>query len=1085
MKNRPETTGEYELSGKVLTMIRKQPGGDFKLVKGFPRLATDTDYRFLCNAKKRGLEEAFLRVIWIDGGKYGVLGSHRIRPSDEWIDVNLPFRSPAPNRKVVVQFFPGDDVDGRLSVTQMVLLPASQAGPVHTILSPVTVEKTLRPEAKAVPAPGLTPYEEQSLLLNGDFSRPQPGLKNMPLFWRHAHLKDAPEHWRLYSLRGGRFVFRAPFYFGQTLDITPESPTTYTLRFTAAVESGSLLAVVGYRRLFDARDRGIISQTYPAGEGWRTHELKLKVAPELKAGCLMVKFYAKGDDGSVELDEVILLPDQPASPAETKGLFLNGQKNRYPASGICVPASPSYYELRAAKYLRKYLFLASGQYLDILLAKPGDVQDKSGLFYLGDEFFDDRELADLGPGGFVVKGNSGQVRIGGRRDDDGVIQGVFGVLRRLGFHFYTEADFEPPTEAPLCLSELELRREPAFGLRFAGGSRRTSFNALGYSDPFLVGDPGRIGRWKLNEHTASFLVDPILYFQDHPEYYAMSRKGKRLYPRRGPVDIHLCVSNPKTQRIAIDNMLRWVELEPWAKVFFVAPGDGHGWCQCQKCRSWDVGSSDPAQGYLSDRNLRFVNLIAREVAEKHPDKLIATLAYCGCRRAPLQEKPEPNVVFYYCTYPPVWKCNRHAFCPENLRGWEEYHRWIREHPGQVFVYDYGANGKTPMGGLYASIQKLRQYAAAGVRGVRFCGYDSFHKEFDYIMGRLLWESKAHVESELDRFMRFYYGKDAFPPFRDYFSLLTETEMAKSLHRPDAEGCLVDRQLGYVTVDYEFFRQAKPMLERALDACGESDDEARQTIERQKLKLLTEYVMNYSKASGLKDAALEEFARNLKEMVELNIKHKWPYPVWWLSMRELLATRAQLDIGDAEPWHKSPVIGQLLDDPVALIAKPSFSYRETPSRLRFDVAMMAGGEGLRNYQYEKKPRTVRAYAKVLRRASSPYSKLATTFELDDEPAREATLKLEGLDDDKPGKAVIEVLVNGESVFKGANTFDEDDWSVMTFRIPAVLLKQGENRLLIRNLTQDRGGNVGTVQLVEKPSEDYSWGWVLFTSCELTL
>lgn len=63
---------------------------------------------------------------------------------------------------------------------------------------------------------------------------------------------------------------------------------------------------------------------------------------------------------------------------------------------------------------------------------------------------------------------------------------------------------------------------------------------------------------------------------------------------------------------------------------------------------------------------------------------------------------------------------------------------------------------------------------------------------------------------------------------------------------------------------------------------------------------------------------------------------------------------------------------------------------------------------------------------------------------------------GQDDDSPEKCPIQIELNGNTVFQGANTFDRFGWNIRRFTIPAGLLKEGANSLIIRNLSDS--GNI---------------------------
>jgi hypothetical protein len=89
----------------------------------------------------------------------------------------------------------------------------------------------------------------------------------------------------------------------------------------------------------------------------------------------------------------------------------------------------------------------------------------------------------------------------------------------------------------------------------------------------------------------------------------------------------------------------------------------------------------------------------------------------------------------------------------------------------------------------------------------------------------------------------------------------------------------------------------------------------------------------------------------------------------------------------------------------------------------------------------------------------------------------------LDDEKAGRATFEILVNGNVVHVGENAFGEDDWGKMEIKIPSGFLVKGENTLIIQNTSKDKGALQGTIELIEMPKEDYSWGWMLLSACEL--
>jgi Domain of unknown function (DUF4838) len=1076
--NRPAGTGEIKVENEILTLTRKKAGGDFKFYRGVTNLSPNSEYRFLCKVKKEGTGAAKFRVIyfWKDAAsgkrKWKVIKKRKFLKGETWENVEVTFKVPENSEMIVFQFFPPPTIKSSISITQLTLLPSSDKLLPAEILKSVTkVKKKYKPVGKNPQSTLSLPlYVEKNLLMNGNFTQKQFNI-DVPRFWQHAYRKDTIKDRNLYSFSKGVFTLKSPFHITQTIDITQEIPITYTLSFSALIKSGKITCSVAYRSLVDQRDYGITTKAFSMNTKKRKYTFTFNVKPQYNAGSLIIRFIPR--NGSTELYGVRLVAQRTEALGKKKEICIDNNNTMQSVLGICVSSTASYYELKAAKYLQKYLFLASNKYLNIYIATKNDIM-KKGLIFIGDEFINKEQKNKLKFGGYLVNSNKGTVCIGGGKDDDdGIIQGVFAALRILGFSFYTEKDFELPVDEIICMPKLTYNKNPAFQIRFAPGTDRTSFDATGYSDYKLIDSPRRLGRWMLDIHTAPYLVDPTIYFKEHPEYYAMNKTGKRKWPVRGQVDIHLCMSNSNVQKIAINKMLKWIEAEPETKLFFVSPGDGNGWCQCPKCRKWDTAGSDPSIGRLTDRNIRFVNIIANEVAKKYPDKLIATLAYCGCRKPPLKTKLAPNVIVFYCPYPPSWRCWRHMNCQENIEGIKELAGWIRQYPGQVYIFDYPMGSNIPKGDFYCFVQKIRQYTAFDVKGIYFCGHGSFKEEFNYVIGKMLWTPNLDVEAKIDKFMKFYYGLKAFPFIRKYFNLVNEKELARTIHRYDQ---------GSALVDHELFAKGKSLLDKAIALAKENKSKGLDALYKQKLKLLTEYLQNNNKASGLKGKDLKDYALNLAELLKLYKKFRISFPSYRVSVRDMIIRGAMIDIGKVKPWYKSVIVCKLIKNPVPMIMENTCSYNKTSSGLKFDMPMITGGDELKKYQYNNVPKTIRPFAKVLRRKSSPYSKLNTVFELDKVPNQDVTLVIEGLDDEKKGKASFDVIINGKTLFSGKNLFSENDWSKIKIKVPSKLLKKGENILIVQNTTKDK---IAVSKFVEAEAhrQDYNWGWFMISKIEL--
>jgi len=228
------------------------------------------------------------------------------------------------------------------------------------------------------------------------------------------------------------------------------------------------------------------------------------------------------------------------------------------------------------------------------------------------------------------------------------------------------------------------------------------------------------------DHTAGYMIPKLMYHDTHPEYFAMRRDGTRQPKTVKDSYVHLCMSNPDVQRIATERVLGWMRKQPNKRYFCITQGDGPDWCQCEKCKAMDV---EP--GNYSDRNLKFMNHIARAVQKEFPDNILLGLAYCGTDEPPAKVRPEKNVWMMYCPYWGVALSEVHPLThPVNAEALRQLEGWLKMAPNNMAIYDYN---------MYycpswdAMAEKLKWYSAKGIRGVWFCGAPSnFRGLFNYM-----------------------------------------------------------------------------------------------------------------------------------------------------------------------------------------------------------------------------------------------------------------------------------------------------------------------------------------------------------------
>jgi hypothetical protein len=81
------------------------------------------------------------------------------------------------------------------------------------------------------------------------------------------------------------------------------------------------------------------------------------------------------------------------------------------------------------------------------------------------------------------------------------------------------------------------------------------------------------------------------------------------------------------------------------------PNDGGGFCTCTNCRAWDNTNGPPVWGYvaLTDRYVKFWNILARKLKQRFPDRdvCVGAYAYSAYSTPPVAERLEKNITMAY------------------------------------------------------------------------------------------------------------------------------------------------------------------------------------------------------------------------------------------------------------------------------------------------------------------------------------------------------------------------------------------------------------------------------------------------------
>ncbi|MBT3375255.1 MAG: DUF4838 domain-containing protein [Lentisphaerae bacterium] len=450
--------------------------------------------------------------------------------------------------------------------------------------------------------------------------------------------------------------------------VTESKPVPATPTRGGMVRPGSMLR-------FHTADRVIEIRT---GGGTNVYAFDARVEQYGKRGGLWVFSglpVAPGYETTVTRRLRVIPPPEPR-PVGT-AVFQDGT----PVARVVIREGATEREQFAAEELVAYIEKICGKRIEVRpigtdAGRPGDLAVGECAVSAG--LISREELAPLERDGYVVRVTSDRGAVCGWRDL-GTTYGVYALIRQLGITFYAPGcEAVPETEA-LTIPACDLRKKPLLEFR-----KMTQNLKLGHTPSDDLGNPRDIGEKGGLVHAAAYLVPFDRFHEEHPEYFALQKDGKRLHrhPKATRFDVHLCLSNPDVQRVSAERLLVLMDKQPDRTFFGVSQGDGHAWCRCEECQALDTVPGK----VMTDRLITYVNAIARFVAVKHPEKQILTLAYTKATSPPpIRVKPEPNVMVQFCPYPGRVYCQSHFFtCEKNVGGYEDIQGWFKLAPSRLF-----------------------------------------------------------------------------------------------------------------------------------------------------------------------------------------------------------------------------------------------------------------------------------------------------------------------------------------------------------------------------------------------------------------
>lgn len=450
--------------------------------------------------------------------------------------------------------------------------------------------------------------------------------------------------------------------------------------------------------------------------------------------------------------------------------------------------------------LAMYLGKMSGAKVEVLTSAPA-ATDKRLPILIGtlaaQKFGPIMKKAPFGQGFRVVANNSGVGLYG--ETDESTSYAIYEVLDRLGCRWFM------PSELGEEIPELKTVAVPLMDYSGAPG---TLYRGVWYADGAFKRRTRNIGSQAESSYIAAghALEGYVTKEQreQHPEWRAII-KGK-------PSNLRLKWSQPGVQQAVADAIIAVLDKQ-YQPSISLSPEDGAEFDESDDTK-WDAGEYDPVMNgpSITDRYIKFCNIVAEKVTAKYPEVKLGFLAYVQYAQPPIREKLHPNLVPMFA---PINYCRAHAMidnCPSRSRVKPMIEGWGKASPNGVAYYNYMFNlaeYSAPYPMIHQMKSELPIIYANNTRYWMPEGMSNFDQVFPglYLTIRKAWNPNADSDAILNEFFTRFYGA-AEKPMRQYWTLF------------DNQWINVDEHTGggwdYVRrFTPEFMKQARTVMDEAL------------------------------------------------------------------------------------------------------------------------------------------------------------------------------------------------------------------------------------------------------------------------------
>ena len=480
-------------------------------------------------------------------------------------------------------------------------------------------------------------------------------------------------------------------------------------------------------------------------------------------------------------------------------------KNGKAAFEIVAPRNAAPIARFAAQELADFMGRITGAKLKILTAPTGKVP----AFIVGDTQAAKAagiDLAKLDRDGFFIKTFKGNVIIIGNDERSpralresfmqrGTLNGVYDFLERFGgvkFYFPGPMGTIVPAKKNWALPSIDIADRPDSQFRqiYCIELKDLNRNKKDYLPESMAKLPvtrmtnlyQRMSTLRIpNCHGLAYLGLVQRFRKSHPEYFALRGDGSRMdgthitapSTRNG----HLCFTSP-VKEVIYQDAAAFLQGKPassrnilmpngkvyWNSNFFnrpffnIMPNDGMFACQCVRCKA--IYAKGPQA--ISELIWNFKIDIAERLAANKIPGYITVMAYAQYKSIPRRAIPSNMIVHLALTGP--WKEANPAVQKKDLALLAD---WYKKLGQKTYLWTYA----TKCGNAITDIPNFTPYAVGSFfkKSAPHSFGTFFESETDhwlfgamnfYILGKVLWDSKADVNAIMDEHYALMYGKAA-------------------------------------------------------------------------------------------------------------------------------------------------------------------------------------------------------------------------------------------------------------------------------------------------------------------------------------